>query len=168
MSAMLSRSVRWLLLASLVANLAFASWFVLQAPWRHHGGREGRHAPLPQLVDLRTFRRALPPERRDVAEAAFAAHRPALRARIGELFEARRAVRDAIRAEIFDRAALDAAFVRLRAAEAAAAEQAQSVLGDALQQLTPEERRQFSDLVPHRPARADGRREREPRDPPPP
>jgi uncharacterized membrane protein len=142
------RSLRLILLASLGLNLMLATWLIAHAPWRHPPG--GRHAPVPQLVDLRAFRKALPPERQGVVDTAFATHRPALRERIGALFAARREVRDAIRAEPFDPAALDAGFARLRSAEAEAASQAQRVLGEVLMQLTPQERAQLADLVPRR------------------
>jgi Spy/CpxP family protein refolding chaperone len=167
MSTNLSTPARALLLASLAINLVLATWFLVHAPWRHGpGGAEGRHAPVPQLVDLRTFRRALPEDRQGVIDAAFAAQRPELRQRIRALFDARRGVRDAIRAEPFDRPALDAAFARLRTAEADAALQAQGALGDVLQQLTPEERQQLADLVPRRgPHGREPRRERAPRGP---
>jgi Spy/CpxP family protein refolding chaperone len=163
MSTHLASRARALLLASLAINLILATWFVVHAPWRHApGGPDGRHGPVPQFVDLRSFRRVLPEERRDVIDAVFAPQRPALRERLGALFQARRAVREAMRAEPFDRAALDAAFERLREAETEAALQTQATLGDVLQQLTPEERRQFADLVPRRGALGrEPRRERE-------
>lgn len=149
MSTQLSRRARALLLASLAVNLILATWFVLHQPWRHGADRHGmHHAPVPQLIDLRGFRHVLPEQRRDVVDAVFATRRAALRERLRALFEARRDVREAMRAEPFDRAALDAAFGNLRRAEGEAAQQAQDTLGDVLQQLTPEERRQFAELVP--------------------
>ena len=167
MSTKLPSSARALLLASLAINLVLATWFVVHAPWRHApGGPEGRHAPVPQFIDLRSFRRVLPEDRQGVIDAVFAEQRAGLRERIRALFDARRDVRDAMRAEPFDRATLDAAFERLRVAETDAALRTQAMLGDVLQQLTPEERRQFADLVPRRgPHGREARRERAPRDP---
>ena len=163
MSTTLSPRARALLLASLAINLVLATWFVVHAPWRHPtGGPDGRHAPVPQFIDLRSFRKVLPDDRQGVIDEVFAAQRADLRARIGALFEARRVVREAMRAEPFDRVALDAAFARLRVAETEAAVQTQATLGDVLQQLTPEERRQFADLVPRRgPHGREPRRDRE-------
>jgi Spy/CpxP family protein refolding chaperone len=158
MTASLSRAARIVLLLSLALNLALGAWLWMHLGWRHSSGHRAHlHAPVSTLLDLRAFRRSLPPERQAVIENAFASERGEMRARLGELFQARRAVRAAIEAEPFDRAALDAAFAALRAAEDAAAAQAQRRLGDVLQQLTPEERRQWSELVPHRTPRARGR-----------
>jgi Spy/CpxP family protein refolding chaperone len=162
MSASLPRAARVLLLLSLALNLAFGAWLWMHAPWRHApAGMSLRHAPLPSLLDLRAFRRSLPPERQAVLDAAFETDRTAMRARLGALFAARRDVRAAIAAEPFDRAALDAAFAALRSAEQAAADHAQHRLGDVLEQLTPAERKQWSELVPRRGERGRGaRRER--------
>jgi hypothetical protein len=147
----LSRAARLLLLVSLGLNLMFGAWLWVHAPWRHGGSGSGwRHAPVPQLLDLRAFRRALPTPRQGVVDAVFEQHRPAMRERLDELFAARRDVHRAIRAEPFDRAILDRAFHALRESESAAADQAQTMVADVLQQLTPTERAALAELVPRR------------------
>jgi Spy/CpxP family protein refolding chaperone len=154
----LSRTARVLLLLSIALNVALATALVSYAPWKH-GGRDPRHGgPVPGLLDLRAFRRSLPEARQAIVETAFAAHRDALRPRLGALFAARRAVREAIRAEPFDRATLDAAFAALRAAETEAATEAQALLGDVLVSATPEERRRLAELMPRRMVRERGPR----------
>jgi Spy/CpxP family protein refolding chaperone len=171
MTASLSRTARVVLLLSLALNLGLGAWLWMHAPWDHaQGHTHGRgHPGVSQLLDLRRFRHALPPERQHVLEKPFDTHRAEMRARIGRLIDARRAVRDAIRAEPFDRDALDVAFARLREAEAATAGEAQALLGDALELATPQERQQMAELMPLRMRRdrdrdRDSRREREPRD----
>lgn len=155
MSAPLSRAARVLLLLSLALNVALGTWWAAHA-LRHDGGGRGARAALPQLVDLREFRRALPEPRRTVVDEAFAAHRPAMRERLVALHAARRDVREAMRAEAYDRGALDAAFERLREAESAAAREAQALLADVLDVATVEERRRLSELVPRRRERERG------------
>lgn len=153
----LSRPLRLLLLASLALNIALGVALIARAPWT--GTRHGPHhaAPLPGLVDLRALRQHLSPGREDVVDAAFAAHRDALRPRLMQLFEARREVRAAIRAEPFERATLDAAFARLRQAETEVASEAQALLGDLLEGATPQERERIAELMPRRGSAAHGR-----------
>lgn len=155
MSATLSRAARLLLLLSLALNLALGTWWASHA-LRHEGGGRGPRAALPQLVDLREFRRALPEPRRAVVDQAFLAHRAAMRERLVALHAARRDVREAMRADAYDRGALDAAFERLRVAESAAAREAQALLADVLDVASVEERRTLAELVPRRRERARG------------
>lgn len=158
----MSRAARLVLLLSLALNVALAVALALAV----RGGdteRKPRHgSPLPGMFDPRALREALPPERQVVLDAALDAHRATLRSRLGELFEARRGVREVMLAETFDRAALDAAFERLRATETAAANEAQAMLADVLAQTTLDERRQLAERMERRPGRSrDGERGRE-------
>lgn len=159
----LSRGMRVLLLGSLLLNVVLGVALVLLVPRLHDDGPRGRHVPpLPALFDPRALKEALPEARHGVLEAAMRSHREAIRARIGTLFDARRAVRAAIVAEPFDRDALDAAFARLREAETATAEEAQAMLGDVLSQSDVAERKRLADLMPRRGGhRREGRDTRE-------
>nr|WP_246387896.1 periplasmic heavy metal sensor [Chiayiivirga flava] len=158
----MSRTARIVVLASLALNVLLAVALVLAV---RDGERDPprRHAPaLPGMFDPRALRDALPPERRAVVDGALEVHRGAIRARLGDLFDARRGVREAMLAPTFDRAALDAAFERLRTAETATATQAQAMLGDVLAQTTLQERRVLAERLERRPGRArDGGRERD-------
>lgn len=152
----MSRTARVLLLASLALNVILAVALLIAAPWSEspRDGSRGRHGGVfPGLIDPRALRAALAPERQDALDAVLQAHREAMRTHLGALFEARREVRSAIVADPFDRAALDAAFERLRHAEAATANEAQALLGDVLVQTTAAERQRLADLMPRRPAR---------------
>lgn len=165
----LSRGMRVLVLASLLLNVALIAALVLLVPRLHDHGdgpRERRAPPFPALFDPRALKQALPQARHADLDAALQTHRDAIRARIGTLFDSRRAVRAAIIAEPFDRAALDAAFARLREAEAATATEAQAMLGDVLADSTVAERKRVANLMSRRGEhRRDGeRRDNAPRD----
>lgn len=149
----LSRGMRVLLLASLLLNVALIAALVLLVPRLHEredGPRERRAPPFPALFDPRALKQALPEARHADLDAALQSHREAIRARIGTLFDARRAVRAAILAEPFDRAALDAAFTTLREAEAATAAEAQAMVGDVLEDSTAAERERVANLMSRR------------------
>ena len=148
MSAPVARIVRVALLSSLALNLILGGWLMSRAAWGPRNLPHAQHATLPHLADLRAFRRALPEARQAAVDRSVDRHRPAMRERVGGLFAARRAVRAAMRAEPFDRAALDAAFAQLRQAESEAAESAQTLMGDVFEAATPVERAALADLVP--------------------
>lgn len=141
--------VRTVLLVSLALNIALGAslaWMVLQ-PQPTRGemrAREGRPMFHPEQL-----RRALPAERSELIDSVLAAHRAGMRVRLTELAGAREAVREAVQHEPFDRNALDAAFADLRESERRTAQEAQALIGDLLQQLTPEERAQLSGLFTH-------------------
>lgn len=165
----LPRSARLVLLASLALNVVLGIALLMAAPWAERRSDErGRHAPpFPALFDPRALKEALPPERLPVLEAALQQHREGMRAQLGTLFDARRAVRAAIEAEPFDRATLDAAFGTLREAEAGTAARAQAMLADVLAQSPAEERARIGKLMEIRKwDRRDARRrdEQRPRD----
>lgn len=152
----MSRTARVLLLASLALNIVLGVALLIAAQWSDspRDGSRGRHGGVfPGLIDPRALRAALAPERQDALDAVLQTHREAMRTHLGALFEARRDVRAAIVADPFDRAALDAAFARLRDAETATANEAQALLGDVLVQTTAAERQRLADLMPRRPGR---------------
>lgn len=159
----LPRTARFVLLASLALNVILAVALLVAAPWAdRRDANRGRHAPaFPALFDPRALKEALPPERLPALDAALQQHRERMRAQLGALFDARRAVRAAIVAEPFDRAALDAAFAGLRREETATATLAQSMLGDVLAQTTPPERERVAKLMDIRKGRRAGDRRRD-------
>jgi hypothetical protein len=164
MSKQLSRSARIVLLLSLALNIALGTMLWMHGPWRDGRDRGSHRAPPGlHLFDVRALKRSLPAERQKVLDDAIAVHREPMRAALGRLFEARIAVRDAIRAPAYDRAALDAAFAQLRSAEATTAGEAQAMLGDVLDAATPEERVTLSEMMAKRSprARADRREHRQ-------
>ena len=167
----MSRSARVLLLASLALNIVLGVALLIAAPWSDppRDGMRGRHGGVfPGLIDPRALRAALGPERQDALDGILQSHREAMRTHLGALFEARRAVRDAIVAEPFDRAALDAAFEDLRSAEAATANEAQALFGDVLAQTSMAERQRLAELMPRRGGgrHRDGERSDDKQDPP--
>jgi hypothetical protein len=166
MSTQLARSARIVLLLSLALNVALGTMLWMHGPWRSGGDRGAHRAPPGlHLFDVRALKRSLPAERQKVLDEAIAVHREPLRAALGRLFEARLAVRDAIRAPAYDRAALDAAFAQLRSAEATTAGEAQAMLGDVLDAATPQERIALSEMMAKRTPRArDDRRSHRPVD----
>ena len=160
----LPRTARIVLLLSLALNLAlgvFVAWH--HGPWRD--ADRGRHGPaLPHLFDVRALRRVVAPERADALTPIFERHRPAMRARLLDLFAARGDVRRAIAAEPYDQQALQSAFARLREADRATAEEAQAMLAELLAVATPEERRKMSELMARGGTRAQAWRERQARE----
>ena len=145
------RPLRYLLLASLALNLALGAsltWLAFKpghAPHQTHA-REPRPMFHPEAL-----RRALPAERRPMIDAVLASHRQAMHARIDRMRQAREAVREAIRAEPFERERLDAAFAQLRESETLTAEQAHRLLADLAAQATPQERERLARLAGGRP-----------------
>jgi Spy/CpxP family protein refolding chaperone len=165
MSTTISRTARVALLISLALNVALLAVLWMHAPWNDdRSERRGGHrsGPIQQLFDVRALKRSLPPERQQVINQAIEGRRDTLRAGLAELFDARREVRTAIQAQPYDRASLESAFSRLRAAEDATAAQAQAMLGDVLDAITPDERAELAKLIARRaPRRHDSSHGRE-------
>lgn len=145
------RTRRRLLIASILLNV-----FLIGAIGAGIAARHGPHLfdgdrvrpPRPfELPSPRKIRAALPEESRAVAEAMFAAHRDEMRGKIRAMFEARRQVAAAMRAEPFDRAALDEAFLALRAHEADVAGTAQGIIADLTAELDVESRTRIAELL---------------------
>jgi Spy/CpxP family protein refolding chaperone len=147
MNLSVSRTLRLALLMSLALNVALASMLAWQhGPWR--GEARGRHAAaMSHLFDVRAMRRVIAPERQSALAPIFEKYRPQMRSRLEALFAARGDVRQAIAADPFDAAALAAAFARLREADRATAEQAQSMMAEVLAVATPEERRRMAEIM---------------------
>ena len=164
MNAPLSRTARIALLLSLALNVALGAMLAWHhGPWR--GERGGRHAPsLPHLFDVRALRRVIPDERQPVLQPIFEKHRPEMRSRLHALFAARGDVRQAIAAEPFDPVALQSAFARLREADRATAEQAQTMMAEVLAVATPEERRKMAEIMARSASRGRAWRERHARE----
>lgn len=86
-----------------------------------------------------------PPPMRERIEQRIEAEREEVREAFRGVREARRTVREAARAEPFDRARLDEAFTRLRAANDAFQARVLRTVGDAIAQSPAEERRQIGE-----------------------
>lgn len=133
--------VSLLLNAVLVAALAT---FYLRGP---DEPPRPRGVSISGLLHPRAIVEAVGAEHRPQLEASWHPHREAMRARWHTLYQARVDVSDALRAQPFSRAALDAAFARLREAEGATAEVAQAAIGDFAETLDDTERARFADLL---------------------
>ena len=152
MSPRFDTALRWLLVASLALNVGLLSGIAWEhfdrddEPRRMHMRMaRGTMMPNPHLL-----RRVLPEERRAVADAVLANHRPQIHATVGAVFEARARVHALVTAETIDRPALDRAFADLRARDAEAARAVQAMLTELVTQLTPEERRALGEAVHRR------------------
>jgi hypothetical protein len=123
--------------AALVLSLA------LNAAWMGYLGStlfrdRGRGFPAERLVALGA--RSLPEPLRERIAAELEPHGAELRSAFRDVRDARRAVFEAMRAEPFDRAAVEAAFADLRAKLAAVAAIGQTAMLAALEEATPEMR----------------------------
>ncbi len=146
----MTRSVRLILLASLALNLALGAGLAWLAFQPVHPPPETRKRVSPPMFHPEALRRALPKERGDLLDAVLAQHREAMHARIRALSQARAGVREALRAEPYERELLDDAFARLRDAEVRTAEQAHALLVDLATRVTPEDRERLSRIVEDR------------------
>jgi uncharacterized membrane protein len=145
------RKRRRLLIASILLNVFLIGAIGAGAIARHgphffDGGRERPPRPF-EMPSPRKIRAALPEEARPIADALFAAHREEMATKIGMLIEARRAVATAIRAEPFDRAALDAALATLRSLEVEMAGTVQAIIADLAEDLDAESRDRLAKLL---------------------
>jgi uncharacterized membrane protein len=145
-----SRTRRRLLIASIVLNVFLIGAIGAGVAARHGLIFDGDRGRPPRAFDLpspRKIRAVLPEDSRPVAEAMFAAHRDEMRGRIRALFEARRQVAAAMRAEPFDRVALDAAFAELRTRQDDVATAAQGIIADLAAELDAESRGRIAELL---------------------
>lgn len=145
------RSRRWLLVASIVLNVFLIGAIGAGVAMRHgphifDGDRVRPPRPF-EMPSPRKIRAALPESARPAAEAMFAAHRGEVREKIGALIEARRQVAVTIRAEPFDRPALDAALAALRMREADVAGTVQSIIADLATELDADSRARIAALL---------------------
>jgi uncharacterized membrane protein len=121
-----------LLVISLAANLLVLGF----AAARYGQFRQGD--VLERIIALGV--RGFPAEIRREITASLARERPELRAALDDVQEARRHMFEVMKAEPFDRAALDAAFADVRAKTEALQERGQDLLGDAVEQAPSEAR----------------------------
>ncbi|HUS23650.1 MAG TPA: periplasmic heavy metal sensor [Candidatus Binatia bacterium] len=153
MSPRLERALPWVLLLSLAANLFCGG--VIFAHHFAHGGSHGsahrgpghrhRHGVLPGPHELRA---ALSPEAQARFDTLHQEHRPVIRERLRELAAARRTLAEELRTEPLDRARLDAAFARVREAEAQLALETQTMFAKLAEGLGPQDRARLAALIP--------------------
>jgi uncharacterized membrane protein len=150
----LSRPMRLLVVGSLALNLfgigAIAADAIMDRDG--HGGLFGHGRP-PRFMDLpspRELRAVLPASDQAKLDKLLEANRAQFHQRRDELFAARQAVADAIKAEPFDRAKLETAFAALRERNAAMAAGAQDWLVEFVAGLDPEGRAKVAELLTQR------------------
>ena len=153
-----SRSTRIVLIASLALNVfalgAFTSALVLDGSrWFGDRERPRRFIGMPSPHRLRA---ALDEGDQRTLHAAMEAHRSEIRARIRGIRAARRDVAEAIRAQPFDRARLDAALVRLRESEGATATEIHGMIAELVAKLDADGRARVAELIPSRARRGRG------------
>lgn len=92
---------------SLCANLFFAGFHLM--PWKH-----GPYDRIDRLAAIAAVSN-VPPEVDDILRAELEKERPQIRETFRAMRDSRRAARDAMRADPFDPAALDRAYIEMRA-----------------------------------------------------
>ena len=139
------RKLRYGLMASLAPNVlvigAVAGTFCFKRP-PHPGGFKGGV--------LMGFAHTLPRERSDMIRQKFADSRPNMETIRRSILDARAGVRAALIAEPFDQAKLSAALNGIVEAKANEQRARVTLFGEAVGQLTPEERRQLQDWLEKR------------------
>jgi uncharacterized membrane protein len=141
------RRRRWLGLAlvlSLAVNLFLVG--ILAGGWLARGPAAGFDpaagpASIPHMI------RALPPTARDAALERFAERRRALRGQMTALRRARQSVYEALTAEAFDRAALEAALGDLREQVAALQAGLHEAIVAVAERLEAEDRREMAETL---------------------
>lgn len=140
------------LMVSLAVNL-FAVGVLAAGIWHRGGiGPGGRlHADGPRGFEgPGLWRRALEGADEEAAEAVAARHRDGLRAIRREMAAAREATGMAMRADPFDRAALDEALARLRETDAARAQAVHAMMAEMLGAISAQGRAAVADRMQHR------------------
>ena len=145
------RPRRRLLTVSILLNVFLIGVIAAGAVTRHggpffHAVHDRPLRPF-EMPSPRKIRAALPESARPVAEALFAEHRDEVLLKIRAMIEARRAVAAAMRAEPFDRAALDGALATLRAREGELASTVQTHIADLATRLDAESRARIATLL---------------------
>lgn len=150
----LSRPLRFLIVGSLALNLfgigAIAADAIMDRDG--HGGLFG-HCRPPRFLGLpspRELREVLPEADQAKLRTLLEANRPQFHQRLDALFAARQQVADAIKAQPFDRGALETAFSSLRDREAGMASGAQDWLVDFVAGLDPAGRAKVAELLTRR------------------
>lgn len=145
-NSLVPRGARYVLLASLVLNLFLAGLMV----GRFVAPPPPGPPPSPdRFIDALT--RGMSPADGAVMRQIFAAHRAELDQAMAQADQARESVRDALEAQTFDQAALDAALGRAEVARRSLENLRQGVMTEAVRQLSPEGRRYLAQMVPGRP-----------------
>ena len=98
---------------------------------------------------LRRMASTLPPEHRSAFEAVIDRHRERVVRAAGEARDAREDVRQVLRKEPFDRAALDRAFETVRTRNVALQTEIQIAIGEAAAELPPQARQRLADWRAH-------------------
>ena len=160
MAASLSKPMRIVLILSLALNL-FGIGAITASAVTHDGwlaemvGSRDHRLRIMGIPSSRQLRAALPENDQAILEQVLDVHRPKLREKLRDLFAARRTVAEAVRAEPFDRARLDAAFAALREREASIAAEAQATISDLIARLDAEGRDTVAELLTTRHKRRD-------------
>jgi uncharacterized membrane protein len=145
------RPRRRLLVASILLNVFLVGVIAAGVAARHGGpffdDGHGRPARPFEMPSPRKIRAVLPDSARPVAEEMFAAHRDEVRLKIRAMIEARRAVAQAMRAEPFDRAALDGALAELHGRESEVAATVQGIIADLATRLDADSRGRIATLL---------------------
>jgi uncharacterized membrane protein len=148
--------MRIVLVVSLALNLFVVSAVAVDAfspdSWTRSFfvSHERRGPGLPGLPNPRELRAALPEQDRAILDRTIEAHRPQFRERFQGIGEARDTVAAAIKAEPFDPAKLEAAFADVSTRWRAVSAEAQAMLTDLSQQLSPEGRAKLAQMMAER------------------
>ena len=141
---------RWsrrILFISLALNLFFVgAWAALA--WRHYAW--DHHRPWTPAVRIERLAEALPATDAEKLRAEFRARQSNIDAAIASYRQAQRAMREALRADPFDPAALRTAMADARSARSRLDEGLQDVIATAGAMMTPEGRRSLADWTPYR------------------
>ena len=131
-------AVKWILLASLLVNAAFAG-FVFSQVTGHRGFGFG--GPPPSMMrEMARPRQDVPEATRKILNDAFASEKGDMEEALKAFVETRRKTMQLLRAEKLDAPALEAAMADMRAKTTAAQEIYHRVIMKAAPQLSPQER----------------------------
>ncbi len=134
------------LLLSIALNLLLGA--ALAAGWWQHGHGHGRgFGGAVRMPRAETLARVPPESDHAALDAAYARHRAKVRAGFGGMREARQDVRDALAAEPFDAARLDAALADMRERERVVAKEVHALLTDVSSNVSEEGRAAVAKLV---------------------
>ena len=143
------RSGRWIKIAlavSLALNLAVIG-LVSGAVLGGGGPRDGRSGPALQALGLGPFAQALPREDRAELRARIEGTGLQLREERRAIGRSLRSVEDALRADPFDRAAVEQAFARSRGLVISLQETGHTALLDQIESMTTTERADLADAL---------------------
>ena len=141
------RTLRWALVASLALNVLIIGAVAGTVCFSHRGPPHGFASKGPGLLG---FAHTLPRERSDMIRQRFADAQPNMETLRRGIRDARAKVREALTAEPFDQAKLDAALEGIAQAENAITRDKVTMFGTTVSQLTPDERRQLHEWLEKR------------------